>query len=58
MGNFYAIAGKNFQPLDIFLPIGISFYTFQSISYVLDVYWKKIEPTDNILDYAFFLSFV
>lgn len=57
LGNFYTIAGNNFQPLDIFLPIGISFYTFQSISYVLDVYWKKIEPTKNILDYAFFLSF-
>ncbi len=47
----------NFQPLDIFLPIGISFYTFQSISYVLDVYWKKLEPTRYFLDYAFFLSF-
>jgi alginate O-acetyltransferase complex protein AlgI len=57
LGNFYAIAAENFQPLDIFLPIGISFYTFQSISYVLDVYWKKLEPTKNILDYAFFLTF-
>ena len=51
------IINGNFQPLDIFLPIGISFYTFQSISYVLDVYWKKLEPTRNFLDYAFFLSF-
>ncbi len=57
LGNFYAIVGDNFQPLDIFLPIGISFYTFQSISYVLDVYWKKLEPTKNILDYAFYLTF-
>jgi len=55
--NWAEIAGGNFQPLDIFLPIGISFYTFQSISYVIDVYWKKLEPTKNILDYAFFLSF-
>jgi len=55
--NFYEIAGKNFQPLDIFLPIGISFYTFQSVSYVLDVYWKKLEPTRDILDYAFFLTY-
>ncbi len=55
--NWDAVVGNNFQPLDIFLPIGISFYTFQSISYVLDVYWKKIKPTDSILDYAFFLSF-
>lgn len=55
--NWDAVIGRNFQPLDIFLPIGISFYTFQSISYVLDVYWKKIKPADSILDYAFFLSF-
>ncbi len=55
--NWAAIVQGNFQPLDIFLPIGISFYTFQSLSYVFDVYWKKIEPTNNILDYAFFLSF-
>ena len=55
--NIDAIINRNFQPLDIFLPIGISFYTFQSISYVLDVYWEKIKPTKNILDYAFFLSF-
>jgi len=55
--NFHEIVGKNFQPLDIFLPIGISFYTFQSVSYVLDVYWKKLEPTKDILDYAFFLTY-
>ena len=57
LGNFHAVMGNNFQPLDIFLPIGISFYTFQSISYVLDVYWEKLKPTKNILDYAFFLTF-
>ncbi len=55
--SFSEIAANNFQPLDIFLPIGISFYTFQSISYVLDVYKKRIPPTTNFLDYAFFLSF-
>lgn len=55
--NWSAIVQNNFQPLDIFLPIGISFYTFQSVSYVLDVYWGKVKPTSNILDYAFFLSF-
>jgi D-alanyl-lipoteichoic acid acyltransferase DltB (MBOAT superfamily) len=55
--SFQEIVQGNFQPLDIFLPIGISFYTFQSISYVLDVYWKKIEPTTNFLDYSFFLAF-
>ncbi len=55
--SFSEILAGNFQPLDIFLPIGISFYTFQSISYVLDVYLKKLKPTKNFLDYAFFLSF-
>lgn len=47
----------NFSIESIFLPVGISFYTFQSISYVLDVYWKKLKPTRNILDYAFFLTY-
>jgi len=51
------IVVNNFQPYDIFLPIGISFYTFQSISYVVDVYRTRLEPTDNFLDYLFFLSF-
>ncbi|MFN8258191.1 MAG: MBOAT family O-acyltransferase [Bacteroidales bacterium] len=57
LGNFYDIMGKNFQPLDIFLPIGVSFYTFQSMSYMLDVYWKKIKPCYNIINYAFFITF-
>ena len=48
---------NNFQPLDIILPVGISFYTFQSISYVVDVYKQRIKPTSNWLDYFFFLSF-
>lgn len=55
--NWDLIVGNNFQPLDIFLPVGISFYTFQSVSYVIDVYWKKLKPTKSMLDYAFFLSF-
>lgn len=49
--------GGNFQPLDIILPVGISFYTFQSISYIVDVYKKRVEPTATWLEYAFFLSF-
>jgi alginate O-acetyltransferase complex protein AlgI len=57
LGNFYSIMGRNFQPLDIFLPIGVSFYTFQSMSYMLDVYWKKIKPCTNIINYAFFITF-
>lgn len=48
---------SNFQPLDIILPVGISFYTFQSISYVVDVYRGRLAPTATWLEYAFFLSF-
>lgn len=55
--NWSQIVQTNFQPLDIILPIGISFYTFRSISYVVDVYKKKITPAETWLDYIFFLSF-
>lgn len=55
--NWNAMVEGNFQPLDIILPVGISFYTFQSISYVVDVYKRRIEPTRNWFDYLFFLSF-
>lgn len=55
--NWNQMVQGNFQPLDIILPVGISFYTFQSISYVVDVYKKRLTPTRNWLDYLFFLSF-
>ena len=42
---------------NIILPIGISFYTFQAISYTIDVYRKEIEPAKNLLDFAFYLCF-
>ncbi len=47
----------SFQPLDIFLPVGISFFTFQSLSYTIDVYRGQLSPLHNLLDYAFFVSF-
>jgi len=43
--------------LKIVLPVGISFYTFQALSYTIDVYRKKLEPTRNIVDYFAFISF-
>ena len=55
--NWNAMVKGNFQPLDIILPVGISFYTFQSISYVVDIYKKKLTPTRSWFDYLFFLSF-
>lgn len=46
-----------FEPLDIFLPVGISFFTFQSLSYTIDVYRRDLKPLTNLLDYAFYVSF-
>lgn len=43
--------------LNIILPVGISFYTFQTLSYTIDVYRKKIEPTSNLIQFAAFVSF-
>jgi alginate O-acetyltransferase complex protein AlgI len=43
--------------LNIFLPYGISFYTFQSMSYSIDVYRRRLEPVRSFLDLAFFISF-
>jgi alginate O-acetyltransferase complex protein AlgI len=43
--------------LQLALPIGISFYTFMSMSYVIDVYWGKFKPADNFFDFALFVSY-
>ena len=43
--------------LNIILPVGISFYTFQTLSYSIDVYKKKINPTKNFIAFASFVSF-
>ena len=42
---------------NIVLPVGVSFFTFQSISYVVDIYRKEVGPVKNFFDYAFFVSF-
>ncbi len=60
--NFFAgmiadILGNNFQPWDIFLPVGISFFTFQSLSYTIDVYRGRLQPLTRLIDYAFYISF-
>lgn len=46
-----------FQPYNIFLPVGISFFTFQSLSYTIDIYRQQIKPLMNPLDYFFYVSF-
>jgi len=43
--------------LKIILPVGISFYTFQTLSYTIDVYKKKLHPTNNIIEFFAFVSF-
>jgi len=62
MENFQvlmAALGVVYQPpkLDIVLPVGISFYTFATLSYTLDVYLRRAKPATNFLDYALFVTF-
>lgn len=56
-GMVAQMIGSNFQPWDIFLPVGISFFTFKSVSYTIDVYRGKMPPMTSLLDYAFHVSF-
>ncbi|MBQ8086714.1 MAG: MBOAT family protein [Lachnospiraceae bacterium] len=49
--------GTNIPGFAILFPLGISFYTFQSVGYLLDVYWKKAEAEKNIFRFALFISF-
>lgn len=56
IGN--SIAGATAFSVDsILLPVGISFFVFQAISYVTDVYRRRVEPIRNIFDFGFYLSF-
>lgn len=43
--------------LNIILPLGISFYTFHGLSYIIDIYNKRISPTRNFIDYSLFISY-
>jgi D-alanyl-lipoteichoic acid acyltransferase DltB (MBOAT superfamily)/lysophospholipase L1-like esterase len=52
-----SIIGTSFNVTSIILPVGISFFTFQSLSYTIDVYRKKMEPVRNIIDFGFYVSF-
>lgn len=55
----FSSMGVNFDPfmLSIVLPVGISFYTFQTLSYSLDVYYNKLKPTKDFVAFAAFVSF-
>ncbi|HZJ74811.1 MAG TPA: MBOAT family O-acyltransferase [Perlabentimonas sp.] len=52
-----AIAGTHFDITSILLPVGISFFTFQTISYTVDIYRGKVKPVKNIVDFGFYVSF-
>lgn len=51
------LTGTHFDVSVILLPVGISFYTFQTISYTVDVYRGKVDPVRHILDFGFYVSF-
>ena len=59
--NFMAMIGNvfggSFDIHEIILPVGISFYTFQTLSYTIDIYRREIEPARNIIDFGFFVTF-
>jgi len=57
IGNINATFGGDISFQNIVLPIGISFFLFQAISYSIDVYRKQIEPAKNLLDFSFYLCF-
>jgi alginate O-acetyltransferase complex protein AlgI len=62
MDNFVSIAGSLgiiYHPpgWDIVLPVGISFYTFATLSYTLDVYLRRSKPAGSFLNYALFVTF-
>jgi alginate O-acetyltransferase complex protein AlgI len=62
LDNFIALAnavGFDYQPykMDIILPMGISFYTFQTMSYTIDIYQRKIQPARTFLDFALYVTF-
>jgi alginate O-acetyltransferase complex protein AlgI len=56
---FTTAFGLELDPIfsEIILPIGISFYTFQSMSYTIDIYLREIKPTKSLLEFAVFVSF-
>ena len=57
LGTFADLTHQPFEPLDIVLPIGISFFTFRSLSYIIDLYRRQMAPVTSFRDYLFYLSF-
>ncbi len=57
MTELFGYTIKSSWTLNIILPVGISFYTFQTMSYSLDIYYKRIKPTKDFLSFATFVAF-
>ncbi|MCW5520364.1 MBOAT family protein [Aureitalea sp. L0-47] len=62
LDNFYSLFNLEVIPgeytiWNIIIPVGLSFYTFQTLGYTIDVYRKKLEPTTNLLNFLCFVSF-
>lgn len=57
IGSWFGAETVENLTFDIFLPVGISFFTFQSISYVVDIYRGKLHPLTRWIDYVFYVSF-
>lgn len=62
LGLYAQVAGSLGLPyrseaIEVFIPLGVSFYTFHSISYVVDIYWKKVPACRSLVEYALYVSF-
>lgn len=57
LDNFNKLTDSSFNASEIILPVGISFYTFQIISYLVDLYRQKVKPVKNIADFGFYVTF-
>ena len=57
ISNVNTVFGADIAKVDWLLPMGISFYTFQTVCYVIDVYWEKMEAENNLHRVALFTSF-
>ena len=59
LSHFLTLMGADylFPTMNIILPIGISFYTFQTMSYTIDIYRGNTEPIGNLIDFALYVSF-
>ena len=56
LGNYFDLS-DSIPLLNLALPIGISFYTFQTISYTVDIYRNQLEPSKSFREFALFVSF-